>query len=184
MEVLLTMNLRYLRSYGGANRSNRSLVESLAARGHELRVVVPALATPTSSTYEEFLSDLRERNIAYVSGDEHDAFRVAGVEIIAVRDPSCLRASLVDTIRSYEPDWILVSSEDQSQNLLGAALSIRPKAVVYLAHTPQMFPFGPASLYPGEARTHLVKQAAGIVAISRFVASYVSQWTGREVFVN
>jgi glycosyltransferase involved in cell wall biosynthesis len=184
MKVLLTMNLPYLRSYGGTNRSNRSLAESLAARGHELFVVVPALATPSSITYEEFLSDLRERNIAYVSRAEHDAFRVGGVEIIAVRDPSRLRASLVDAIKNYEPDWILVSSEDQSQNLLGAALSIRPKTVVYLAHTPQMFPFGPASLYPGEARTQLVKQSAGIVAISRFVASYITQWTGCEVFVN
>jgi glycosyltransferase involved in cell wall biosynthesis len=124
MKILLTMNLPFLRSYGGANRSNRSLVESLAARGHELRVVVPALGTPASITHEEFLRDLRERNIRYVSSAEHDMFCVAGAEIIAVREPSRLRASLLEAIRSYEPDWVLVSSEDQSQNLLEASLFI------------------------------------------------------------
>ncbi len=178
------MNLPYLRVYGGTNRSNRSLVESLAASGHDLCVVVPALATPTSTTYADFLADLRGRSIQYVSEAEHDTFRVNKVEVIAVREPSRLRAALGDTIRSYKPDWILVSSEDQSQNLLGAAMSIRPRAVVYLAHTPQMFPFGPASLYPGEARTRLVQQTAGVVAISTFVANYINQWAGCKVFVN
>ena len=32
MKILLTMNLPYTRVYGGANRSNRSLAETLAAK--------------------------------------------------------------------------------------------------------------------------------------------------------
>ena len=32
MKILLTMNLPYTRVYGGANRSNRSLAEALAAK--------------------------------------------------------------------------------------------------------------------------------------------------------
>jgi len=57
MKILLTMNLPYTRVYGGANRSNRSLVEALAARRHSICVVVPALAATSSITHQALLED-------------------------------------------------------------------------------------------------------------------------------
>jgi glycosyltransferase involved in cell wall biosynthesis len=184
MKILVTMNLPYLRCFGGANRSNRSLAEGLAAMGHQMRVIVPAFSTPSHCTHQQFLGELREQGIAYESSERWQAFRINGVEVIAVREASQLRKSLTDNIVSFRPDWTLVSSEDPSQSLLAGALEHARTRVVYLAHTPQMLPFGPASLYPGEARTELVKKTAGIVAISNFVAEYVTRWTGREVFIN
>ena len=184
MKILLTMNLPYTRVHGGTNRSNKSLAEGVAERGHRVRVVVPALAMPSTITLAELLAGLEAKGIEITSNGEAYIFEMNGVEVHAVIEPTRLRAYLMEQLRSFDPDWAFVSAEDQSQNLLDAALKICPTRIVYLAHTPQMFPFGPASLYPGKARTELVGQAAAIIADSHFVAGYIKQWAGFEVFVN
>ncbi|MGH7832597.1 MAG: glycosyltransferase family 4 protein, partial [Candidatus Binatia bacterium] len=183
MKILLTMNLPYTRAYGGANRSNRGLAEALAARRHSVSVVAPALAAGSSTTRQQLLGELGAEGIRVDSDREIDLFNSNGVEVRAVWDPSRLCPYLADRIREFTPDWVLVSSEDRSQSLLEAALKVAPSRVVYLAHTPQMFPFGPAGLYPGKKRTALIGQAAHIVTISRFVADYIRKWTGFESFV-
>jgi glycosyltransferase involved in cell wall biosynthesis len=184
MNILLTMNLPYTRVYGGANRSNRCLAEALAARHNSLRVVVPALAPLGSITHQQFLEELASEGIHVTSDGEVDVFNVNGVEVHAAIEPSRLCSHLAEQIREFKPDWTLVSSEDRSQSLLETALKVRPSRVVYLAHTPQMFPFGPAGLFPGKRRTELIGQAAAIVTISRFVADYIQLWTGFESFIH
>lgn len=178
------MNLPYTRTHGGTNRSNRSLCEELAARRHAVQVVVPALPTPSPITHRQFLQELRSEGIKVESGETVDVFRMNGVEVHAVRESSQLRAYLVKQLQQFKPDWVLVSSEDPSQNLLGASLKTCPGRVVYLAHTPQMFPFGPASLHPGKMRAELIGHSAAIITISHFVADYIKRWTDLDAFVN
>jgi glycosyltransferase involved in cell wall biosynthesis len=180
MKILLTMNLPYTRVYGGANRSNRSLAETLAARHHSVRVVVPAIAPLSPITHRQFLEALESERIRVKSNDGVDIFEMNCVDVHAVQEPSRLCGYLTEQIREFTPDWSLVSSEDRSQAVLETALKAHPSRVIYLAHTPQMFPFGPASLFPGERRTELIGQAAAIVTISRFVSDYIRQWTGLE----
>ncbi len=184
MKLLLTMNLPYTRVHGGANRSNRYLAEALAQRGHMVHAVVPALATPSPITHEQLLEELARDGLDVLSEGGADRFRLRGVEVHAVADPARLRACLSERIEELGPDWVLVSSEDPSQSLLEAALRGAPGRTIYLAHTPQMFPFGPESMYPGSARTELIGRAAGIVTISRFVAGYIRRWAGFECFTN
>jgi amino acid adenylation domain-containing protein len=184
MQLLLTMNLPYTRAHGGANRSNRFLAEALAARGHVVRAVVPALPAPSPLTLEQARRQLAEEGVELRTAHGVDRFTLAGVEVHAVADPARLRAYLGEQIRALAPDFTLVSSEDPSQSLLEAALGAAPARVVYLAHTPQMFPFGPESLYPGEARTALIGQAAAIVTVSRFVADYIHRHAGFAAFTN
>ena len=183
MKILLTMNLPYTRVYGGANRSNRSLAEALAGRNHSLRVVVPALAALSPITHQQLLDELAAEGIRVSCNGEVDVFNLNGVNVHAVVDPSRLHGYLVEQIREFKPDWTLVSSEDRSQSLLETALKVQPSRVIYLAHTPQMFPFGPAGLYPGKRRTELIGQATAVVTISRFVADYIQKWTGFESFI-
>ena len=183
MKILLTMNLPYTRVYGGANRSNRSLAEALAGRNHSLRVVVPALAALSPITHQQLLDELAAEGIRVSCNGEVDVFNLNGVNVHAVVDPSRLYGYLVEQIREFKPDWTLVSSEDRSQSLLETALKVQPSRVIYLAHTPQMFPFGPAGLYPGKRRTELIGQATAVVTISRFVADYIQKWTGFESFI-
>jgi glycosyltransferase involved in cell wall biosynthesis len=184
MKILLTMNLPYTRVYGGANRSNRCLAEALAARHHSFRVVVPALAALSPITHQQLLEELTSEGIDASGNGEIDRFNLNGVDVHAVIEPSRLCSYLAEQIREFKPDWTLVSSEDRSQSLLETALKAHPSRVIYLAHTPQMFPFGPAGLYPGKRRTELIGQAAAIVTISRFVADYIQQWTGFEAFIH
>jgi glycosyltransferase involved in cell wall biosynthesis len=54
---------------------------------------------------------------------------------------------------------------------------------VYLAHTPQFFPFGPESWHPDPAGAALVREAAGIVTIGEHMAGYVKRYLGRDAAV-
>ncbi|HEX7175266.1 MAG TPA: amino acid adenylation domain-containing protein [Pyrinomonadaceae bacterium] len=183
MKLALAMNVPYARVYGGANRSNRALAEALAARGHEVHVITPALAVPSTITREDFVAGLAAEGVAVRSEGSVDRFNLGGVEVHALAEQSQLRGYLTQALGRLEPDWVLVSSEDPSQNLLDAALQTCPSRVVYMALTPPMLPFGPVSLYPGEARTALLGRAAGIVSISDYLARYIKEWAGFESFV-
>jgi len=178
MRLVLTMNLPYTRAHGGTNRSNRGLAAALAARGHQVDVVVPALASPSPISHAELLGQLASEGVSVRQADGIDHMEIDGVRVHAVVDPARLRGALHDQITAAAPDWVLVSAEDPTQSLLAAALAARPDRVIYLAHTPQMFPFGPASLYPSRDRTALVRRARGVMAISHFVADYVRRHAG------
>ena len=184
MRLLMTMNVPYTRSHGGANRSNRGLIEGLARRGHEAFVVAPALAQPSPISYEEWIEELAALGVAVKPEDEDTvAFTWGGVRVFAVRQPGRVRGVLARMIERVSPDRVLVSSEDPSQSLLAAALDRAPGRAVYLALTPPLFPFGPESLYPSELRTALVRRAAAIGCLSQVVADYVQQHAGVPAFV-
>src|SRR5882762_7855263 len=104
MRILLTMNLPCTRVHGGTNRSNRVLAEKLAERGHVVRVVGPALSTPSPITHEQLLEGLAAEGIRVDSRDGVDLLRLSGVEVHAVVEPSKLRAYLVSQINEFEPD--------------------------------------------------------------------------------
>ena len=76
----------------------------------------------------------------------------ASIALFAVEDPARRVQVLRQQIREFQPDWVLVSSEDLGHGLLREAHHSAAGRVVYLAHTPQFFPFGPASWNPDRAR--------------------------------
>jgi glycosyltransferase involved in cell wall biosynthesis len=110
-------------------------------------------------------------------------YQRAGVTVHAVRERAVLRSWLRQRIQSLAPDVVLVSSEDQSQQLLDVVMRDARARVVYIALTPQLLPFGPESLHPGAARTALVRKVPAILSISQIVADYVRHHLGRDAFV-
>jgi glycosyltransferase involved in cell wall biosynthesis len=78
---------------------------------------------------------------------------------------------------------VLVSSEDVGHMLLREAARCAPGRVVYLAHTPQFYPFGPEAWNPDGGASALVESAAAVVAISRSMAEYIGHHTGRAAHV-
>jgi tyrocidine synthetase III len=184
MKILLTMNLPYTRIFGGANKSNKSLAEEFAKKGHEVLVVAPALATPSHITHDELLKELQQAGCVVIQEDGCYVFTIEGVKIHAVMNASQLRNKLVQKTLQSNPDWVFISAEDPSQTLLNAAFEAAPEKVIYLAHTPQMFPFGNESMYPGEKRTQVIGKSKLIVTISDFVADYIRSNTGFDVLVN
>lgn len=91
--------------------------------------------------------------------------------------------ALREQILEWRPDWVLVSSEDLGHALLREAHHSAPGRVVYLAHTPQFYPFGPASWNPDPRAAELVARSAGIVAIGRHMADYIERALGRRAVV-
>jgi glycosyltransferase involved in cell wall biosynthesis len=107
--------------------------------------------------------------LRHLASQGHE-YRVAAAE-----GPLQLRKAIAE----WRPDWVLVSSEDVGHVLLREAFRSAPDRVVYLAHTPQFFPFGPESWNPEPDASLLLKGAAAIVAISRTVAAYIAKHLGR-----
>jgi glycosyltransferase involved in cell wall biosynthesis len=159
MKILLTATASYAPPRGGATRSNLIWLDQLARAGHACRVVCGAAGPGAELKPHE------------------------SVAILPVEDPGKRVRTLGAEIRAFEPDWVLVSSEDLAHGLLREAPDCAPGRVVYLAHTPQFFPFGPASWNPERAAADLVAQSAGIVAIGRHMAEYIERELGRPAVV-
>jgi glycosyltransferase involved in cell wall biosynthesis len=159
MRILLTANASYAPPRGGATRSNLIWLDYLAHRGHSCRIVCGP-----SKPGAEFR-------------------RHPSIEVMPVEEPARRVQTLRSQISEFQPDWVLVSSEDLGHGLLREAHHSAPGRVVYLAHTPQFFPFGPASWNPEASAASLVAESAGIVTIGRHMAEYVERGVGRTAAV-
>lgn len=157
MRVLLTSNASYDPPKGGSTRSNLIWLTHLAQAGHTCRVVCPTADAETS---------------------DHQTVNDTGIDVHCVRQLSRRTAVLSEQIREFQPDWVLVSSEDLSHVLLREAHHAAGSRLVYLAHTPQWYPFGPASWHTDAQATAIVRNAAGVVAISHAMAAYIEQHCG------
>ncbi len=162
MRVLLASSASYDPPRGGSTRGNLAWLEHLAGSGHEC-VVVAGL--PVETKVEEHVSAPRAH------------LTIRSVESAAHR------AALKEQAARFRPDWVLVSSEDLSHALLDEAHRAAPGRVVYLAHTPQFYPFGPAAWNASERARQAVIGCAGSVASARFTAAYIYENTGRRAAV-
>jgi surfactin synthase thioesterase subunit/glycosyltransferase involved in cell wall biosynthesis len=150
MRILLAQNSLYYPAHGGGDKSNRLLMEALAARGHACRVVARG-ATPI--------------------------FERAGMEVHTVADAN-LRAHFAGQVEAFAPEIILASTDDPAQMLLEAALRAPGARVVYLARATLALPFGPDCAFPGELKTQRIRAADGVVGVSRYVADYIRKHAG------
>ena len=142
MRILVTATASYTPPRGGATRSNLAWLNRLAARGHECRIVCGPPGEGAPFPCDESIS------------------------VLAVADPARRVQALRKEIREFQPDRVLVSSEDLGHALLHEARHSAPGRVVYLAHTPQFFPFGREAWNPGrhaaESRTPRLRSRSEI----------------------
>src|SRR5262245_7594559 len=137
MRILLTSNASYSPPRGGSTRSNLIWLSYLARAGHDCVVVCPTLDSGVPDT---------------------ETTDPSGIRIVSVRELSRRTSVLGGQIADFRPDWVLVSSEDVTHVLLREAHHAAPGRIVYLAHTPQFYPFGPASWNPDSHAALIVKQ--------------------------
>lgn len=161
MRILLTSNAPHHPPRGGSTRSNLVWLESLAARGHSCLVVCPA----------------------HEGDGEKSAKPRNGIAILSVKDLIRRRGILTREISSARPDFVLVSSEDLSHLLLREACEAAGDRLIYLAHTPQFYPFGPASWNPDPQAAEIVRNALAIVAIGHHMQRYIREHLGRDAAV-
>lgn len=188
MRILLASNASYLPPRGGSTRSNLAFLGALAEHGHRVRVVAAAADTHTEAQRSRLERELAEQRLdsAFAGRLEHEPVTTGffrGIEIVSVRDFMRNTGILAAQIREFAPDWLLVSSEDVSHTLLGEAARSAPGRIIYLAHTPQFFPFGEASWHRDPAAAEAVRRAAAVVVISHAMADYVARHLGREAIL-
>ncbi len=153
MRILLTSSASYAPPRGGSTRGNLVWLKQLVREGHSVQVVCAAWDAEGWS--------------------ERD-----GIQIHSVKDLPLRASALGDAIHEFAPDFVLVSSEDLSHVLLREADRAAPGRIVYLAHTPQFFPFGPESWNQDRAAADAVRGARAVIAIGHHVAAYIKQHAG------
>jgi glycosyltransferase involved in cell wall biosynthesis len=180
MRVLLAHNSLYYPSYGGGDRSNRLLMQGLAARGHAVRVVA-RVEKFGAEAHHNLVDELARRG---VKAEKPDGVAIrmnlGGVDIRVLTLNPHLRAYFSAQIREFDPDVILASTDDPAHLLLDAALRAPRARVVYLVRATVAAPFGPDSAMPSETKTETLRLADGVVAVSEFVAEYARRWAGLE----
>jgi len=181
MRILLTQKTAYLPTWGGANKSNRLILETMVKRGHQCRAVALACGAQACHTHEAFRAALIERRIRFESiGPDAEAFDLNGVGITAVTESKSMDYWLVRAIRDFDPDWVLVASEDPGQVLLRTALKESPSRAVYLARTTLALPFGPDSPIHSRVGTSLLHRVTGIVVVSEYLREYFRRWANLD----
>jgi glycosyltransferase involved in cell wall biosynthesis len=177
MKLLLTQYAPYVPSLGGGNKSNRMALEALAERGHRCHAVSLASNLHGATGRNQLAEELHRHGIlSHEQTQGVTTFRLAGVDVSAVWDTSRLCLELMAQIQEFQPDWILVSSEDPGQILLKTALEQEPGRVIYLAHTTLALPFGPDCFAPNEESAALLRRTAGVITVSEYLKQYLFKW--------
>jgi surfactin synthase thioesterase subunit/glycosyltransferase involved in cell wall biosynthesis len=177
MRILLAHNSLYYPSFGGGDKSNRLLMEALAARGHEVRVVA-RLAKFEAEENAHFMVDLEARGVRPEVGEDALRFVLNGVDVRTLTLNPQLRVYFSRQLSQFDPDVIVASTDDPAQLLFEIASRAVRARVVYLVRATIAVPFGPDSSSPNPARTEMLRHADGIVGVSEYVAGYVRQWGG------
>lgn len=178
MRILLAHNSLYYPSYGGGDKSNRLLMEALAARGHQVRVVT-RVENFSLAAHTAILDELHRLNIPI---DRHDgpgvAFHLNAVDVRALTRNAHLRGFFAAHIHAFSPDVILTSTDDPGQLLLDIALRAHRARVVYLVRATVAAPFGPDSASPDATKTAVLRRVDGAIGVSEYVARYTREHAG------
>ncbi len=179
MKVLLAHNSTYYPAHGGGDRSNRLLMEALAARGHMARVFTRTERFGEAE-HKLYLAELDKRGQAYQTDAEAGEVRfvLGGVDVRALTGRPELRAAFQQHIDEFDPDIIVTSTDDPGQLLFDLAVKAPRARVVYLVRATIAVPFGPDSSGVNERKADLLRRADGVVGVSHYVAGYVRQWAG------
>ena len=172
MRILLAQNSLYYPAHGGGDKSNRLLIEALAARGHECRVLarIPAFGDEAQARY---LRDLAERGVA-ASVESTVRFSRNAVDVRVVTLGN-LRARFEEAIADFRPEAILCSTDDPAQLLLEVALRSDAR-VAFLTRATLALPFGPDCAFPSEAKTARIRACDLRVGVSEYVADYMRRY--------
>ncbi len=179
MRILLAQNSRYYPAHGGGDKSNRLLMEALAARGHAC-LVVARISKFGAAEHDVFLSELAARNVTVESADGGVVvFHRGGVEVHTVTNRPSLRKYFLEQVAAFRPDVILASTDDPAQLLLEPAVRSDAR-VVFLARATLALPFGPDCAFPSTAKTDMLRRADAIVGVSQYVADYIRRNSSLE----
>lgn len=175
MRILLAHNSPYYPSLGGGDKSNRLLMEALAAKGHSVRVAT-RVERFGDAAHENHLQDLAVRGVVATEEPESVRYTLGSVDVRTLTRGSQLRAFFSHQIEGFDPEVIVCSTDDPAHILFDLAMRSPRARVVYLARATIAVPFGPDSSSVSSERTAALRQADGVVCVSEYVARYVREW--------
>jgi len=177
MRILLAQNSVYYPAHGGGDKSNRLLMEALAARGHEC-CAVARLSTFGPAEQQRYLAELEIRGVRPEElADGAVRFVRHGVEVL-VATLAHPRAAFTARARVFRPDAVLVSTDDPAHILLSAALAVENARVVYLARATLALPFGPDAAFLSPDKSARIRGCGKAVGVSEYVADYMRRHGG------
>ena len=175
MRILLAQNSLYYPAHGGGDKSNRLLIEALAARGHQC-LVVARISALGEAGHAAYLDQLAARRVnPSAAGDGAVVFQYYGVDVRVVTNAN-LRTYFELQIQDFRPGVILASTDDPAQVLLEPALARPPARVVFLARATLALPFGPDCAFPNPAKTARIRTCDAVVGVSEYVAAYMRRY--------
>jgi glycosyltransferase involved in cell wall biosynthesis len=178
VKVLFAQNMLHIPTYGGANKANRVFAELLAARGNECQLIAPVSGALDPGA-EDLCARLARHGVTdWQRDDSAVVYELGGVRVHGVLSPSRISRRIRSVAAELRPDWIVVPSDDPAGMVLASAMACAPAQVIYIAHTIQQIPCGPAAFYPSVAMARLLHQVAGVVAPSHAAADYLWDWSG------
>lgn len=181
MRLLLAHNSLYFPSHGGGDKSNRLLMEAMAARGHEVEVVA-RIEDLTAAGEAGFLRELGSRGVTpgTVSGGVV-RFERNGVAVHTATATPNLRGYFASRIEAFDPDVIITSTDDPAQLLFEAAAKSTRAHLVYLIRATIATPFGPHSAFPNPHHTDALRQLVDLtLGVSESVSRYARVWGGMD----
>ena len=179
MRILLAHNSLYYPSHGGGDKSNRLLMEALAARGHTVRVAARVEKFGIAA-HREVLNGLASRAVPVRISDTSVRFSLHGVDVFTLTLDPNLRAYFSAHLAEFDPDIVVTSTDDPGQLLFDLAARALRVRVVHLVRATIAVPFGPDSSSPNRAKAETLRGADAIVGVSEYVAAYMRQWGGLD----
>jgi surfactin synthase thioesterase subunit/glycosyltransferase involved in cell wall biosynthesis len=175
VRILLAQNSLYFPAYGGGEKSNRLLMEALAARAHQVSVVSRVQRLGPAG-HETLARELSERGVLFRTIADAVTFDLNGVDVRVLSLDSHWRAFFAAEVAEFDPDVILTSTDDPAQLLFELALKSSRARVVYLVRATIAVPFGPDSSFASAERTARLSHADAVVGVSQYVAGYCRRW--------
>jgi surfactin synthase thioesterase subunit/glycosyltransferase involved in cell wall biosynthesis len=177
MRILLAHNSLYYPSFGGGDKSNRLLMEALAARGHFV-TVASRVEKFGRAEHEHVLEQLRHRGVVAEETADGIRFALNGVDVHTMTLSSHLRRFFAGLMEQVDPDVIITSTDDPAQLLFDVARRSKRARLVYLVRATIAAPFGPDSSLESRTKTEALASVDGIVGVSEYVAKYVRDYGG------
>jgi surfactin synthase thioesterase subunit/glycosyltransferase involved in cell wall biosynthesis len=177
MRILLASNAQYFPAHGGGERSNRMLMEALAARGHQCQVVT-RLDRFGGEASANWLAGVAGREVTPEAIPAGFTFDLGGIRVVAASLPSSFRAFFQLHKDEFRPDVIVVSTDDPAQILLETAVEDSHATTVYLARATVAVPFGPDAAFRSEEKTAALRRVDAVIGVSEYVARYIKEHSG------
>ncbi|MEM7677451.1 MAG: glycosyltransferase family 4 protein [Myxococcota bacterium] len=180
--MLLVSIAPYAAPVAGAPKVNRAWLECLRDSGFHCRALSLNPVAPMFQADERRRKQIddagREPVAAFEGAPGLRLFIDDRIESLEADSPDILLDALDEQLRAWEPSWVLLSSEEKpGYPIVRQVHAAVGRRFVYLANTPQVFPFGPASLSPDPAATEAIR-AGTVVAVCRTMAEYIETHAG------